>query len=80
MPVGAESYSQALEMSVAMYRAVGAVTSSAGLKQHSSVMKAVMAPEAARQRAGPRYRRRCDACPADSSPAATWPIAPGYRL
>jgi enolase 1/2/3 len=32
MPVGAESYSQALEMSVAMYRAVGAVIAERGLE------------------------------------------------
>jgi enolase len=32
MPVGAESYSQALEMSVAMYRAVGAVVAERGLE------------------------------------------------
>ncbi len=48
MPVGAESYSQALEMSVAMYRAVGAVITEARARSGPGWRRRRLWPQAAR--------------------------------
>ena len=72
VPVGASSYSEALEMTVALYRAVGAVLKERGFESALVGDEGGYGPRLREQRAGVRNRRGRDASPAASSPGATW--------
>ena len=61
IPVGARSYSEALEMTVALYRAVGAVLKEARLRVGPGRRRGGLRTAASQQRTGVRDRRRCHA-------------------